>query len=514
MLKKLRVALAAIFFVGITLLFLDATGALHLYLGWMAKIQLLPAILAFNVVIVVALVLLTLLCGRVYCSVICPLGVMQDVAIHLKARRARRHKTHNHFSFKPENKWLRYGFFTLFAVALIAGVQVIVAFLAPYSTYGRIVQNLLGPVVGGVNNLLALGAERIGSYAFYTREVWIRSLPTFCIALASFVLIIWLALRGGRSWCNNVCPVGTLLGFFSRIALFRPIIDADKCRDCHACERECKASCIDIKNHSIDHSRCVDCFNCLGSCHFDALHYKFAYGRKGSAKDAKSAEVKKDEAAPKAGESAVSKGRRSFLGGAALLAASSLKAQDVVKLDGGLAPIVPKEAPRRTNPITPPGSKSIDDFYSRCTACQLCVAACPSGVLRPSTDLMHLMQPEMSYEKGFCRPECTRCSEVCPTGAISLIDKTQKTEYRIGKAKVHRCHCIVETKGESCGNCAVRCPVGAIVMVPVNPGDERSLRRPTVMEELCIGCGACEYYCPSNPISAIRVDGRPEHLKV
>ena len=79
MLRKTRIALAAIFYTAITLLFLDFTGTLHTWFGWMAKIQFLPALLALNVGVVAVLILLTFLFGRVYCSVICPLGVMQDI---------------------------------------------------------------------------------------------------------------------------------------------------------------------------------------------------------------------------------------------------------------------------------------------------------------------------------------------------------------------------------------------------------------------------------------------------
>lgn len=79
MLRKIRLTLAVLFFALITLLFLDFTGTLHTWFGWMAKIQFLPALLALNVGVVLALVILTLLLGRVYCSVICPLGVFQDV---------------------------------------------------------------------------------------------------------------------------------------------------------------------------------------------------------------------------------------------------------------------------------------------------------------------------------------------------------------------------------------------------------------------------------------------------
>ena len=194
--------------------------------------------------------------------------------------------------------------------------------------------------------------------------------------------------------------------------------------------------------------------------------------------------------------------------GAAALKGVDAVAQDGKKLDGGFAEILPKTAIERETPITPPGSKSVKDFYRKCTACQLCVAQCPNNVLRPSTDLNHLMQPEMGYENGFCRPECTRCSKVCPTGAILPISKEQKTQYHIGTAHVNVELCISATGKTHCGKCSTMCPTGAIMMVEGEGGH----RRPTVAEEVCIGCGACEQYCPVRPISAITVNGKEEHV--
>ena len=515
MLKKLRVTLAVLFWAGITLLLLDVSGALHGWLGWMARIQFLPAVLALNAAVIAGLVLLTLLFGRIYCSVICPLGVFQDAVAHVSVTRKKRKKNHRPYSWSPERKWLRYGVWVLFVAALIGGVQVFVALLAPYSAYGRMVQNFLQPIVLWGNNLLAWIAGRTGSYAFYHRDVWLRSLPTFLVAAATLVAVVILAWRNGRTWCNTLCPVGTTLSFFSRFALFRPVIDADKCKDCHHCEHNCKAACIDIAHHHIDYSRCVDCFNCLEDCSIGAIKYRFAYGRKAAGqKTAQPAGAA--ETAPATGTAApapeADTGRRAFLAGTALaLGGVTLGAQSK-KLDGGYAAILDKEIPERDTPVTPFGSKSVKDFYAHCTACQLCVAACPNGVLRPSTDLRRLMQPEMSYERGYCRPECVRCSEVCPTGAILKITKEEKTQYRVGLARVNRDLCVVETKGTSCGNCARHCPAGAIKMVKVNPDDPESLRRPTVIEERCIGCGACENLCPARPVSAITVNGRSFHL--
>ena len=492
MLRKIRTALAIIFWLGITLLFLDFTGALHGWLGWMAKIQFLPAVLAVNVAVIVGLVLLTLIFGRVYCSVICPLGVFQDGVAHLSVARKRRKKDRKPYSYSPELKWLRYGVWVVFVIALLVGVQALVALLAPYSAWGRIVQNLFQPVYIWVNNLFAAIAERANSYAFYDKEVWLRSLPTFIIAVITLVAVVILAWKNGRTYCNTICPVGTTLSFFSRFAMFRPMIDKSVCVKCKSCEHHCKASCIDVENQKIDYSRCVTCFNCIDSCKLGGLKYRFAWG-------------KKDKIAGQAGNDG---GRRAFITGTALaVGAATLKAQEK-KVDGGFAAILDKEVPERDIPVTPPGSKSVKDFYRRCTACQLCVAECPNNVLRPSTDLQHLMQPEMSYERGYCRPECTRCSELCPTGAIRKITKEEKTQYHVGTARVNPDLCVVE-QGIECGNCARHCPAGAIKLVK---DEETGYRRPTVDESRCIGCGACENLCPARPISAITVNGRHNHI--
>ena len=282
MLRKIRIALAVLFWLGITLLLLDFTGALHGWLGWMAKIQFLPAVMALNVAVIVGLVLLTLVFGRVYCSVICPLGVFQDGVAHLNVARKRKNKNRKPYSYSPEMKWLRYGVWVIFVIALIVGVQALVALLAPYSAWGRIVQNLFQPVYIWVNNLFATLAERANSYAFYDKEVWLRSLPTFLVAAVTLVVVVILAWRNGRTYCNTICPVGTTLSFFSRFAMFRPMIDANVCKGCKQCEHNCKASCIDVENRKIDYSRCVDCFNCIDTCKFGGLKYKFAWGKKDS----------------------------------------------------------------------------------------------------------------------------------------------------------------------------------------------------------------------------------------
>ena len=104
------------------------------------------------------------------------------------------------------------------------------------------------------------------------------------------------------------------------------------------------------------------------------------------------------------------------------------------------------------------------------------------------------------YERGYCRPECAKCAEVCPTDAIHLTSLAEKSAIQIGHAVWIAQNCIVNTDKVSCGNCARHCPTGAIQMIPKDENDER-----------CIGCGACENLCPARPFSAIYVEGHEMH---
>ena len=489
MLRKIRLTLAILFFGLITLLFLDFTGTIHAWFGWMAKIQFLPAVLALNVAVIVFLVALTLIFGRVYCSVICPLGVLQDLFGWMGKKQKK-----NRYSYSPAKNWLRYGVLVLFVAALVAGVGSFVALLAPYSSFGRIASFLLAPLYGWGNNLLAYFAERMDSYAFYETEVWIASLPTFIIAAVTLVVLIVLAWRGGRTYCNTICPVGTVLGVLSRFSWLAPVIDTEKCNACGLCARNCKASCIDSKNHKIDYSRCVACMDCIEKCNKGAISYR---PRKKQAK-----------AAPVVDES-----RRSALTATAILASTSLlKAQDK-KRDGGLAVIEDKVVPERKTRLVPPGALSIKNFEQHCTACQLCVSVCPNDVLRPSTGLLTLMQPEMSYENGYCRPECTKCSDVCPAGAIKPITREEKSSRQIGHAVWIKKNCIMHEDKVDCGKCQDACPTGAIQIV-VNKSCPNKCKNVVVNTERCIGCGACEHLCPVRPLSAIYVEGHEVHREI
>ena len=491
MYRKIRIALAMVSFMLLTLLFLDFSGSLHHWFGWLAKAQLLPAVLAGNFVVISVLLLLTLLLGRVYCSVICPLGIMQDGIARLKRKRR--------YSHSKALNWLRYAMLAVLLVAVLVGIRPLVALLDPYSAYGRIAQSLLAPLWAWANNGLAYLAERANSYAFYSVDVWLKGGITLVVAVVTLLIVSVLAYRNGRTYCNTICPVGTVLGLISRFAILRVRFDADRCGECGACAKACKASCIDVKNKQIDHSRCVACMNCLDSCHKQALRF-------GRGSNQPVAQTDSD--------AANGMSRRQFMTAGAMLGLSTALHAQEKTVDGGLATIIDKQAPQRASHLVPPGAQGHRNMNTRCTACQLCVSVCPNQVLRPSTDLQRLMQPEMSYERGYCRPECNRCASVCPAGAIRPTSLAQKSATQIGHAVWVRDNCVVLTDGVSCGNCARHCPTGAISMVHADANEADSPLIPAVNTERCIGCGACENLCPARPFSAIYVEGHEMHREI
>jgi formate hydrogenlyase subunit 6/NADH:ubiquinone oxidoreductase subunit I len=488
MLRKIRIITAAVAFFLTTLLFLDCTGILH----WLAKIQFVPALLAMNFIVILALIVLTLLLGRIYCSVICPLGIFQDVISRIASKNKK-----NRFSYSPAISWLRYVVLIIFVISIFAGMS---ALLEPYSAFGRIASNLFAPVYQFGNNILAYFAERANSYMFYSVDIWIKGIATFCVAVATFVIIAILAWRNGRTYCNTICPVGTVLGFLAQFSFFKPYIDKDKCNSCGLCARNCKASCINFSEYKIDYSRCVTCMNCIEKCNKNAIKY------------AKIKQMKTEKNI--ANENVENKSsRRKFFSITALFAFFAVsKAQE--KFDGGLAIIEDKKIPNRKTPISPAGSESLKHFAAHCTACQLCVSACPNQVLRPSEKLNSFMKPEISYERGYCRPECVKCSEVCPTGAIKRITAAEKSSTQIGRAVWIKENCIVLTKNANCHNCERHCPVAAIQMVPQDANNPDSSKIPAIDTERCIGCGACENLCPARPFSAIYVEGNEKHKTV
>jgi polyferredoxin len=499
LLKITRVILALLVFIPLLLYFCDFAGILPQRLHRLAHIQVVPAVMAGSAVILFILFLLTILFGRIYCSVICPMGILQDFIAWFTKRGKKKNKQKRWFAYSKPQTILRYSLLAVCVLCLIFGIAAPLLYLDPYSNFGRIAVNLFRPVVVEGNNLVNLIALKFNNYDFYHVTIHTITSLSLVIAVTALLIIGVMALLRGRLFCNTICPVGSLLGLISKFSVFRVRIDRSKCTGCRLCERACKSQCINSKEKTVDASRCVDCFNCLDRCKTNGIKYGFAYGKNSvpaiqSVRETVSVPI----AAEKPQRPFYGMGRRSFL----LTSAGTV----------ATLPLIPAWAKKgetadatKRIPITPPGSKSLAHFTKHCTACHLCITHCPQQILKPAGfnfGFNYAFKPHVTfYESAFCNFECTVCTEICPNGAIQRLTSEEKMVTQIGIAKFDINRCVVYTDRTSCGACSEHCPTRAVKMEPY----EGALTLPHVYDELCIGCGGCESICPVRPVKAINI---------
>ncbi|MBI9036849.1 MAG: 4Fe-4S dicluster domain-containing protein [Bacteroidales bacterium] len=495
-LRTIRIIISLLLLIISTFLFLDFNDFFSTeFISGFFYLQFIPSVLNFITTFSIAasgfiIVIITIvLFGRVYCSTICPLGILQDVIIYL-SNKIRKRK----FVFLKARNFLRYSIMIASVGLAVFGSMVLINLLDPYSNFGRIVSNLIRPVYYGVNNLLAGIFESFNNYYFFTVEVKDSDLLTIIFTAIFLVTLIFLASTRGRIFCNTICPLGSLMGLISKISIFKIKIDEKACISCRKCEFVCKAGCIDTKNKTIDFSRCINCFDCFSACNLNGISYKL------SLKESK-----------KNNSELSDKSRRKIISGATL---GLLGLPFILKAKSGILPEkLTKVVEQKTTQVCPPGSNGLNHFTEFCIACQLCVSNCPTKVLQPSFleyGLKGIMQPKMDFYTSFCNFECVKCSEICPTGAILPIELENKKLTQIGIAHFIKENCIVYTENTDCGACSEHCPTKAVDMIPYG----NNLRIPEVDSEICIGCGACEYACPTKPYKAIFVDGNALHLKI
>ncbi len=503
LLKWSRVILAILFFLPVTLFFVDFSDVLPDSLSRLLHFQIVPALFGGFIGIIVLQAIIAFLFGRIYCSIFCPAGILQDIINRLYCIGKKKKKGSRRFLFRKPANVLRYGLLAATVIFALFGFTGLVMLLDPYSNFGRIATNLFRPVVMWGNNIIADLLMRIDNYSLYHVTVSTVTTTALIAALTALILFVVMVILRGRLFCNTLCPVGSLLGLISRYSLFRISFDKSGCIQCGKCEYSCKAEAIDATNMTIDTSRCVDCFNCISACSKNSMVYRFnpSFSTKKSISSVD----------PVSSTSAIKKpnGRRNFLTATVAIAGSA-------PLVSAIADTVSTEKGneiKKWPPITPPGSLSLERFKDKCTACHLCVVQCPSHVLRP-TGLEYgfdfLLRPRLAYIDSYCNYECTVCADVCPTGAIKPLTKEEKITTQVGIAKFIIDLCIVHTEKTDCGACSEHCPTQAVHMVPY----EGTLTIPKVTEDLCIGCGGCESICPVRPVRAIVIKANTEHVFV
>jgi polyferredoxin len=520
-LKPIRVAGSIVVLVGLTLALAGSPSSILARVGgWLAAVQFVPSTLALTAgaslsLACIAIVIATLMVGRVYCSFLCPLGALQDVIARLSSLVEKKKK--RKLAYATPVPRIRAVVFSLAILGVVSGWGgLVLSLLDPYSNFGRIVSGLLRPLLQLVFRILP-GVGSAKNVPFH----WITLGALLAPLIALGVVGAMAALRG-RLYCNTVCPVGTLLGFISRHAAFRLKITPG-CLKCEKCVGVCKAQCIDPHSGRIDNSRCVSCYNCIPECKGKFIGHRLYWGKQSNAP----LEPCTALTAAKASESVVVPNyrRRAVMTGGALalvgavggelIWANEPKQYDGENIAAGNSCKRANATPQEDRSVRPPGSVSLEKFLDHCTACQLCVSVCPTHVLRPSSlqdGVAGLLKPHLDFAASYCDYVCKRCGDACPSGALSALSLVEKQHTRIGLARFDASRCIVETKRTSCTLCIDRCPVKAIETVALND----NLRLPQVKALQCIGCGRCEHECPVPGKKAITVFGllRETHVPI
>ena len=432
------------------------------------------------------IIISTMIFGRVYCSTLCPLGVLQDIIIRIGKKFNKRKR----FGYQKPHYLFHYTLLAITVIFLLIDSMTLLNLFEPYSNFGRIAGNFGRPAILLINNQLSGLFNWLGIFFLYNIPIHTVN-PGVLIFPAIFLLfLVYISHAHGRFFCNTLCPAGAILSLISRYSIFKIVIRDNVCNDCGACEKICKANCIKTDEHRIDYSSCINCYNCIKVCPKDGIKFSPFWKKESGV------------AMP------LDPRRRTFF--KETIPAALALGIPAYGVSAAITRYTVGTGDNNISPVTPPGSESFGHFTGHCTACHLCVTACPSQVLYPALldyGFAGIFQPRMNYTHGYCGYDCIVCGSVCPTGAIMPLTIQQKKLTQIGKANFSRDECIVVKKKQDCGACSEHCPTKAVHMVPY----EGHLSVPELSSEYCIGCGACEHACPVTPHKAIYVTANTVH---
>lgn len=442
----------------------------------------------------IALLFVTLFLGRIFCGFICPFGTIHHMVSWVKP--ALKGDMLIKANQKTPSQRIKYLVLIAVLIAALFGLN-LAGLMDPISLLFRSVALAVLPAINvGIRSLIDFMTKsdlKIFHMLGYAIEITLSSIFGFGYqAFKSawfmgiiFLFILFLNRIRPRFWCRVLCPLGALLGIFSRLSLLKLNKDQDKCTNCQRCTKSCQGAASPIPGQDWESAECLFCFNCFHACPEDALSFRFS-------------RIPKSNKRPDIG-------RRVLLTG--LLAGVSLPFFG--KLDGQIHKV---SDPRL---IRPPGSLEESDFLSLCQRCGLCMKACPTNVIHPTiaeAGMAGFWTPHLIMTLGYCEYTCTLCGSVCPTGAIKEISAKEKIErpIKIGSAYIDRGRCLPWSGNGPCIVCEEHCPTSpkAIYLreeVVSAPDEKRQkVKVPYVDLKRCVGCGICEYKCPVKGRPAIR----------
>jgi polyferredoxin/formate hydrogenlyase subunit 6/NADH:ubiquinone oxidoreductase subunit I len=439
-------------------------------------------------------VFLTLFLGRIFCGFICPFGTIHHMVSWFRPALSREQMVKA--NQKASSQRVKYFLLVMILLGSAIGLN-LAGLIDPISLLSRSLTLAVLPGLGagikGVFDLMASSDIKILNLLSYAAEIIVspvfgygyQAFQTAWVIGLIFLIILFLNRIKPRFWCRTLCPLGALLGVFSRFSILRLEKDSERCTHCKLCTKGCQGAASPEPGQEWENAECLVCFNCFGSCPEDALDFRIGWS-------------------PKINRGP-DMGRRAVLGG--LLAGIALPLLGTLdgRMDNG----------SDSRLIRPPGSQPEKDFLRLCQRCGLCMKVCPTNVINPTiteAGMSGVWTPRLIMIQGYCEYSCTLCGSVCPTGAIREISIREKTErpIRIGSAYVDRGRCLPWSGNAPCIVCEEHCPTSpkAIYLredvVPGPDGKGRRVQLPYVDLHRCIGCGICEYKCPVQGKPAIR----------
>ncbi len=428
----------------------------------------------------IVFLLLAIPFGRFFCGWICPLGTVIDINDRFLKRKKPGRKERDSVKFRPVK------FFILVAILVAALFSLqLTWFFDPIVVLTRVFTLAIYPafvfLVNSVFDLAftsgALEDQVYSVYSFIQKTILPVGRPEFLSGIAVVLLflgILFLGLVSKRFWCRNLCPLGALLGIFSKYRITRRYV-ASSCTKCARCQTGCKMNAIE-DDYSINNTvECIECGDCVAVCPPKAVSYKFGKNQ---------------------GKNEIDFSRRRLLQAGAV----GLTSMALIKTASG-------KPEKRASVIRPPGALEESAFLDRCVRCQECVRVCSStgGCLQPAlfeAGWEGIWSPISVPTMGYCEFNCNLCSQVCVSGAIQELTLEAKQKLKMGTAHFDKTLCIPWYSQEDCLVCEEHCPVpDKAIKFDIHEargpdGTMRTVKFPWVDEELCIGCGICENKCP------------------